>query len=50
MSGTGAAFDVQGGSAAGYITKWGAAEEVALGGKKKGRGTVAPVPTAGRLC
>lgn len=39
LSGTGAAFDVQGGSAAGnYITKWGAAEEVALGGKKKGRG------------
>ena len=39
LSGTGAAFDVQGGAAAGnYITKWGAAEEIALGGKKKGRG------------
>ena len=39
LTGNGAAYDVQAGAAAGnYITKWGAAEELALGGKKKGRG------------
>ena len=38
LDGTGAAFQVQGASTAGnYIAKWGAAEELALGGKKKGR-------------
>lgn len=38
LDGAGAAFQVQGASAAGnYITKWGAAEELALGAVKKGR-------------
>ena len=38
MSGTGAAFDVRGAADAGnYVAKWGAAEELALGERKKGR-------------
>lgn len=38
LTGTDAAFQVQGATAAGnYVTKWGAAEELALGGKKSGR-------------
>jgi len=38
LEGSDAAFQVQNASAAGkYITKWGAAEELALSGKKKGR-------------
>ena len=38
LSGTGAAFDVRGAADAGnYVAKWGAAEELALGERKKGR-------------
>ena len=38
LSGAGAAFDVQGAASAGnYVAKWGAAEELALGDRKKGR-------------
>lgn len=38
LSGTGAAFDVRGAAEAGnYVAKWGAAEELALGERKKGR-------------
>ena len=38
LDGAGAAFQVQGASAAGnYVAKWGAAEELALGTAKKGR-------------
>lgn len=38
LSGTGAAFDVRGAAEAGnYVAKWGAAEELALGDRKKGR-------------
>lgn len=38
LDGAGAAFQAQGASAAGnYVAKWGAAEELALSGQKKGR-------------
>lgn len=38
LDGAGAAFDAQGASNAGaYVAKWGAAEELALGERKKGR-------------
>ncbi len=38
LDGAGAAFDVQGAASAGnYVGKWGAAEELALGERKKGR-------------
>ena len=38
LDGAGAAFDAQGAASAGnYVAKWGAAEELALGDRKKGR-------------
>lgn len=47
LSGTGAAFDVVGGSGVGqYVAKWGAAEELTLSGKKKGRGGLTPMQLA----
>ncbi len=45
LDGAGAAFDVQDASAAGeYIAKWGAAEELALAGQKKGRSRDSSTP------
>lgn len=39
LDGNSAAFDIQDASAAGrYVTKWGAGEELTLGGKKKAKG------------
>ena len=50
LDGSGAAFQVQGATAAGnYVGKWGAAEELALSGKKSGRAGRSPFPVAGRL-
>ena len=43
LDGSGAAFQVQGATAAGnYVGKWGAAEELALSGKKSGRAGRSP--------
>jgi len=43
LDGAGAAFQMQGADAVGnYITKWGAAEELTLSAKKKGRGGRTP--------
>lgn len=45
LEGAGAAFDVQNAAAAGnYIAKWGAAEELALAGQKKGRSRDSSTP------
>lgn len=45
LDGAGAAFQAQGADAAGsYITKWGAAEELTLAQRKKGRGRTGRTP------
>lgn len=45
LDGAGAAFQAQGADAAGsYITKWGAAEELTLSQRKKGRGRTGRTP------
>jgi len=45
LDGAGAAFQAQGADAAGnYITKWGAAEELTLSQRKKGRGRIGRTP------
>lgn len=45
LDGAGAAFQAQGADAAGnYITKWGAAEELTLSQRKKGRGETGRTP------
>jgi len=46
LDGAGAAFQAQGADAAGnYITKWGAAEELTLSQRKKGRGRTGRTPS-----
>lgn len=51
LSGTGAGWRVQDASEAGrYVTKWGAAEEVALGARKKGRGGMTPMQLLAASC
>ena len=50
LDGSGAAFQVQGATAAGnYVGKWGAAEELALSGREVGPRGAQPFPVAGRL-
>lgn len=51
LSGTGAGWRVQDASEAGrYVAKWGAAEEVALGARKKGRGGMTPMQLLAASC
>jgi len=51
LNGTGAGWLVQDASQAGrYVAKWGAAEEVALGARKKGRGGLTPMQLLAASC
>lgn len=51
LDGTGAGWRVQDASQAGrYVAKWGAAEEVALGARKKGRGGMTPMQLLAASC
>lgn len=51
LDGAGAAFQVQGAAAAGnYITKWGAAEELSLSHRKKGRAGRTPAQLLAASC
>lgn len=51
LDGNGSGWSVQDASAAGnYIAKWGAAEEIALGAKKRGRGGMTPTQLLAASC
>lgn len=51
LDGTGAGWRVQDASVAGdYMAKWGAAEELALGAKKRGRGGMTPTQLLAASC
>lgn len=51
LDGTGAGWRVQDASQAGrYVAKWGAAEEVAFGARKKGRGGLTPMQLLAASC